>query len=91
MGQIVADYGISAYFTGERGIFVNLYAPSRFNWLQRGRPATLETSTAYPLDRAITMSLKLPASDRFSIALRIPAWAAKALASASTASNGIKK
>jgi DUF1680 family protein len=75
MGQIVADYGISAYFTGERGIFVNLYAPSRFNWLQRGRPATLETSTAYPLDGAITMSLKLPASDRFSIALRIPAWA----------------
>ena len=75
MGQIVADYGISAYFTGKQGIFVNLYAPSRFNWLQRGRAATLETNTAYPLDGAISMSLKLPVSDRFSIALRIPAWA----------------
>jgi DUF1680 family protein len=75
MGQIVADYGISAYFTGEHGMFVNLYMPSRFSWLQHGRPARLDTSTAYPLDDTVSMTLRLPAPDRFSIALRIPSWA----------------
>jgi hypothetical protein len=75
LGQIVADYGISAYYTGDQAVFVNLYLPSRFGWMQRGRPASLETHTDYPLDGAIRLMLSLPASDRFSIALRIPAWA----------------
>jgi DUF1680 family protein len=75
LGQIVADYGISAYFIGDQGVFVNLYVPSRFSWKQRGRAASLETHTDYPLDGAISLTLSLPASDRFSIALRVPAWA----------------
>jgi uncharacterized protein len=75
LGQIVADYGISAYLTGEHGIFVNLYVPSRFRWTRRGRQAAVDVATAYPLDSAITVSMKLGAADRFSVALRIPAWA----------------
>jgi DUF1680 family protein len=75
MGQIIADYGISAFLSQADGVVVNLYVPARFSWQQRGRAAQLELSTAYPLDDAISMTLKLATSDSFAVALRIPAWA----------------
>lgn len=75
LGQIVADYGISAYVTGARGIYVNLYVPSRFAWQQEGRAVTLEQATAYPLDSGITLTIGTAAAETFSVILRIPAWA----------------
>jgi DUF1680 family protein len=80
LGQILADYGLSAYFVNERGVFVNLYAPSRLRWRQNGRAVTLEQSTAYPLDSHIGMAVETAVAETFSIALRIPAWAGSATA-----------
>jgi len=74
-GQIVADYGRSSYFTAEHGVFVNLYAPSRLRWTRNGRTATLQQSTAYPLDSHIDIVVGTAAPETFRIALRIPAWA----------------
>jgi hypothetical protein len=71
LGQIVADYGISAYLTGERGIYVNLYAPSQFTW----QGVTLTQDTAYPLDSAVTLTIDSATAAAFTLGLRIPLWA----------------
>jgi DUF1680 family protein len=75
LGQVVADYGISSYFTNSRGVFVNLYTPSRMRWSQNGRVVTLAQKTAYPLDREIEIAISTATPQTFSVALRVPAWA----------------
>jgi hypothetical protein len=85
LGQILADYGMSAYLVGEHSIVVNLYTPSRLFWRQHGRRVTLEQSTAYPLDSEVTIVVKTATPEAFSIGLRIPAWAG---AASSVALNG---
>jgi DUF1680 family protein len=85
LGQILGDYGMSAYSVGEHSIFVNLYIPSRLSWRQRGRNVTLEQSTFYPLDPEVSVVVKTATPEAFSIGLRIPAWAG---AASSLAVNG---
>jgi uncharacterized protein len=75
LGQIVADYGISAYFLGEPGPTINLYVPSRLQWRQGGRLTTLTVKTAYPLADTVQIDVGTPAVAAFTVALRIPAWA----------------
>ena len=75
LGQMVADYGISAYFISDRGPVVNLYLPSRLSWRQNGRAVTLQQATAYPLDSSIEIAVGTRTPETFSITLRIPAWA----------------
>ena len=85
LGQILADYGMSAYLIGEHSIFVNLYAPSRLSWRQHGRNVTLEQNTSYPLDSGVTIAVKTTTPESFLIGLRVPAWAG---AASSIAING---
>jgi hypothetical protein len=75
LGQMVADYGISAYLLNDHGAVVNLYLPSRLSWRQNGRAMSLQQSTAYPLDTAIEIALSTATPQTFSITLRIPGWA----------------
>jgi DUF1680 family protein len=78
LGQVVADYAISAYFTGARGVHVNLYAPSEFRFTLDGRVIGLRQTTSYPLDSAVDIAVRTEAPRTFSLALRIPAWAGPA-------------
>ncbi len=80
LGQILADYGMSAYSVGEHRILVNLYTPSRLSWRQGGRNVTLEQRTVYPLGSEVTVLVKTATPETFSIGLRIPAWAGSASA-----------
>lgn len=73
IGQVVADYGITAYLTNARGIAVNLYTPSRLRW----QGITLEQTTAYPLESAVNFAVRSASPQTFSISLRIPAWAGR--------------
>ena len=75
LGQMVADYGISAYLLSDRGAVVNLYLPSKLSWRQNGRALSLQQSTAYPLDSAIEIAVSTATPQTFSVTLRIPAWA----------------
>jgi DUF1680 family protein len=72
IGQVVADYGISAYFTYADGIAINLYVPSRLRW-QHG--VVLEQVTDYPLGSAVEIAVQAPSAQTFAISLRIPEWA----------------
>ena len=76
IGQLTADYGISAYLRDAHGLYVNLYTPSRVLWRQRGEPAlTLTQSGDYPLSDAVTMRISAPRPVRMALRLRIPASA----------------
>jgi len=73
--QITADYGISSYFRGPRGVYVNLYVPSKLTWQQSGARATLTQKTNYPYLPQTNLELQLDRPAEFAVALRIPAWA----------------
>ena len=73
--QLTADYGISSYLRSAKGINVNLYVPSRITWQQGSARASLTQRTQYPANGDTNMNLTLSHSERFIIALRIPAWA----------------
>ena len=75
--QLAADYGISSYLRNSKGVYVNLYVPSRVSWRQGNARVTLTQETQYPTTGETTLQLKLDHEERFVLAMRIPAWAGK--------------
>jgi hypothetical protein len=77
IGQLTADYGISAYLRDAKGLFVNLYLPSRAVWTgPGGEPAlTLTQDGGYPLTNQVAMTVAAPRPVAMALRLRIPAWA----------------
>jgi hypothetical protein len=73
--QITADYGISSYFRSPQGLYVNLYVPSEVSWRQNGARCTLTQTTQYPVADETTLQLAIERPERFTIFLRVPAWA----------------
>jgi uncharacterized protein len=73
--QIAADYHISAYFRDERGVYVNLYAPSTASWTTPGARLALRQITEYPYDSVIRLDVTASRPETFSVFLRIPEWA----------------
>jgi hypothetical protein len=73
--QLTADYGISAYLRSAKGINVNLFVPSRITWQQGSAHVSLTQHTQYPANGDTSMHLTLSHPERFTIALRVPAWA----------------
>jgi uncharacterized protein len=77
--QVIADYGISAYFRDRGGIYVNLYVPSELHWKGNEAVVTLIQNTRYPLDDRSTITVRTPVQQEFTVALRIPGWAEQAV------------
>jgi DUF1680 family protein len=75
---VAADYAISLCFTDPLGLYVNLYAPAQVTWTLGGIACRLSMTTEYPYDGAISLVLTIPASLRFILRLRIPAWVSAA-------------
>jgi DUF1680 family protein len=73
--QLAADYGISSYYPSKEGIYVNLFLPSRVNWMQGGTQCTLTQNTSYPTSNTTQLQLDMARPEKFSIYLRVPAWA----------------
>lgn len=73
--QLTADYGISSYFRAPKGVYVNLYVPSRVSWRQGHARVTMTQQTSYPDSGESILHLKLDRAERFTVALRVPAWA----------------
>jgi hypothetical protein len=70
----VADYVKNIYFRAHDGVAVNLYAPSRVQWTERGVAVTLTQETEYPLGEAVALRLSCAAPVEFALRLRVPAW-----------------
>ena len=76
IGQLTADYGISAYLRDARGLYVNLYTPSDAIWRgPRGQVLMLVQSGGYPLSPDIRMRVETKRPATMVLRLRIPAWA----------------
>ena len=76
--QLTADYGISAYMRSAAGVYVNLYVPSRVSWRQGSASVVLTQETAYPDTQETSLHVGIDRTERFTVALRIPAWAGPA-------------
>jgi len=72
--QLTADYGISAYYSGKDGIYVNLFLPSRLTWMQNGTRCTLTQETGYPTSNATQIKVDTARPENFTLYLRVPAW-----------------
>jgi len=76
IGQLTADYAISAYLRDASGLYVNLYTPSEAIWRSpRGQAVTLAQSGGYPLSPDIRMRIETDRPTTMALRLRIPAWA----------------
>jgi DUF1680 family protein len=75
--QITADYGISSYFRSTEGVYVNLFVPSRASWNQNGARVAIEQHTQYPISSAIEIRIQAERPEKFTVFVRIPAWAGK--------------
>jgi DUF1680 family protein len=73
--QITADYGISSYFNDGKGIYVNLYVPSRVTWTQGDERIGLTQKTNYPHQPTSKIEISTGKPSAFPVYLRIPAWA----------------
>ncbi|MGH9599176.1 MAG: beta-L-arabinofuranosidase domain-containing protein, partial [Terracidiphilus sp.] len=73
--QIAADYRISAYFRGSKGVYVNLYTPSTLRWNGYRGQFSLRQTSDYPYDSQIRLDVTASAPAVFSVFLRIPEWA----------------
>ncbi len=75
--QLTADYGISSYLRSPKGIYVNLYVPSRVTWLQGSARVSLTQETLYPGVGETALHMTVDRPERFTVALRVPAWVGK--------------
>ena len=73
--QLTADYGISSYFRAPKGVYVNLYVPSRVTWRQGSARISLEQQTQYPYASNVSMRVRTETPQTFSVFLRVPQWA----------------
>src|SRR5690349_704650 len=73
--QLAADYGISSYYRGEDGVYVNLFLPSRVSWQQNGAQYSLTQKTEYPSENTSQFELKGARPETFTLYIRIPEWA----------------
>jgi DUF1680 family protein len=73
--QLAADYGISSYYLGEDGIYVNLFIPSRITWSQNNTRCTLLQQTSYPTSNMTQLQFSIARPENFTVYLRVSAWA----------------
>src|SRR6202023_573338 len=73
--QLSADYGISAYYPGDQGIYVNLFIPSKVSWSQNNTPCAITQKTNYPTAGTTELKVDVSRPETFTVYLRVPAWA----------------
>lgn len=76
LAQTVADYPLDIYFHAADRLVVNLYTSSEVRWTHKGQTVLLRQDTNFPNSDTIQLRLSLQRPERFTLALRIPAWIA---------------
>lgn len=75
--QITADYPLDIYFHDDRGLYVNLFTPSRVQWRNRKQSVTVEQATTYPETDTTVLTIHTAKPTRFALHVRVPGWTAK--------------
>ncbi|MEO6520803.1 MAG: beta-L-arabinofuranosidase domain-containing protein [Mucilaginibacter sp.] len=64
------------YFHNDSALWVNLYVPSKVNWLSKN--ITLMQTGSFPADTVVEFSLTATKKTTFALKLLVPTWAGKA-------------
>jgi DUF1680 family protein len=72
--QVVADYRINTYFRDPQGVYVNLYIPSKLQWVQDGTEVSLTQQSSYPFDPVVQFQVTASRAVEFTVNFRVPAW-----------------
>ena len=73
--QAVADYHNLIYFRDAAGLYVNLFVPSRVEWMQKDIPVAVEQETDYPEADTTRLTVNSGKATAFDLKFRVPAWA----------------
>jgi len=73
--QVVADYWINGYFREPGAVWVNLYLPSVLRWSEGEAKVEMELEGTYPDTSEVRLRMKTSQPVKFSLKLRVPAWA----------------
>ena len=65
------------YSYNEKGLYVNLYADSCFDFETESASGTLEMATEFPYGQEVALTLNMERSGSVILHVRIPSWAAK--------------
>jgi DUF1680 family protein len=76
--QGVADYPLNVYFHDDDTLLVNLFVASEVAWKRPSGTVALGQDTDYPASDTVRLTVREPGDGRFTLQLRIPAWAAGA-------------
>ena len=76
--QGVADYPLNAYFHDDDGLLVNLFVASEVVWKRPSGVVALVQDTDYPASDTVRLTVREAGDGRFTLKVRIPAWAAGA-------------
>jgi DUF1680 family protein len=77
LAQGVADYVKNIFFRAPDGVAVNLFAPSRVKWIEKGAEIKLAQETQYPLGETVTLRVDCAAPAEFTLRVRVPGWLAR--------------
>jgi DUF1680 family protein len=72
--QAVADYHDLVYFKDQRGIYVNLFVPSKVSWKYEGNEIAIEQEIAYPESDTSVLAVHPKKTISFDLKFRVPAW-----------------
>ncbi|HBY61248.1 MAG TPA: Tat pathway signal protein [Solibacterales bacterium] len=71
--QALAELPAAIYFEDARGLYVNLFVPSRAAW--KNGDVSLTQETGFPEESSTRLSLRLKRPLRFALRMRVPFWA----------------
>lgn len=75
--EVTADYPLDIYFQDDRGVFVNLFTPSRVRWQHNGNSVRLEQTGDFLQSDSTAFVMHTARPSRFTLNLRVPGWAVK--------------
>jgi DUF1680 family protein len=78
VARTLASLGGYAYATSDQAIWVNLYIQGAVQTTVAGHKVSLETTTDYPWDGAVSLKPIVTSPAQFELRLRIPAWCDRA-------------
>ena len=64
------------YYHNDSTLWVNLYVPSKVNWMEKN--IDLEQTTNFPMDNSVEFTISSKKKSPFNLKLLIPSWAKKA-------------
>ncbi|MDQ0299291.1 DUF1680 family protein [Salibacterium salarium] len=91
LARIIASLNHYIYNVSENEVFVHLYIGSEIDFEVAGQNVTLSQQTDYPWDENVNFEVSLKEKERFTLALRIPAWTSDAALKVNGESVSIEK